>query len=143
MQADLDEVEYTAINSTPGVLRIVAFDNRPLPLDTGVIEAIRSGVDRLNEGGGLPSTSYQPGESVRLTEGPFKGLHAVFVEHLRPSERVVVLLNFLGQENEVKLDLNEIERASTLRRRRRTRGRGRKIHYPDDTAAVKRDNKQN
>ena len=60
VQADLDQVESTAINSTPGVLRIVAFDNRPLPLGTGVIEAIRSGVDRLNEGGGLPSTGYQP-----------------------------------------------------------------------------------
>jgi transcription antitermination factor NusG len=131
VEANLDEVEYTAINSTPGVLRLVSFDNHPLPLKSSSIEALRSRLEEMNAEGGMPSISYQPGESIRLTEGPFKGLHAVFVEHLRPNERVVVLLRFLGQENEVQLDLNEIERASTVRRRRRTRGGGRKINYQD------------
>jgi transcriptional antiterminator RfaH len=132
VKADLEVVEYTAINSTPGVIRLVAFDQRPLPLNSDIIEGIRSEVERLNSEGGLPAISYQPGESVRLIEGPLKGLQAVFVKHLRPSERVLVLLKFLGQENEVELDLSEIERASVVRRKRRTRGKGRKIHYKDD-----------
>jgi len=140
VEADLDVVEYTAINSTPGVLRLVAFDHRPLPLDSEIVEGIREEVERLNNEGGMPSTSYQPGDSVRLTEGPLKDLQAVFVRHLQPNERVVVLLKFLGQENEVQLDLSEIERASTVRRKRGTRGRGRKVHYKDDKKTGKKGN---
>ncbi len=142
VEADLAEVEYTAINSTPGVLRLVAFDNRPLPLESSIVVSLRVELERMNAEGGLPSISYQSGESVRLTEGPFKGLHAVFVEHLRPNERVVVLLRFLGQENEVQLDLSEIERASTVRRKRRTRGRGRKINYKDGNKIEGRNKQQ-
>lgn len=132
VEADLNEVEYTAINSTPGVIRLVAFDNEPLPLESDAIENLRTELERLNFEGGLPATTYQPGESVRLTQGPFKDLQAVFVKHMTPNDRVVVLLRFLGQENEVQLDLSEIERASTVRRRRRTRGGGRKINYQGD-----------
>lgn len=131
VEADLDVVEYTAINSTPGVIRLVAFEQRPLPLRAGIVEEIRQTVERINNEGGLPPENYQAGESVRLTDGPLEGLQAVFVKHLRPKERVLVLLKFLGQENEVELDLSEIERASTVRRRRRTRGGGRKISYKD------------
>ena len=129
VEADLDAVEYTAINSTPGVIRLVAFEQRPLPLNPGIVESIREEVERINNEGGLPPESYQEGETVRLKEGPLGGLHAVFISHLRPKDRVLVLLKFLGQENEVELDLSEIERASTVRRRRRTRGGGRKINY--------------
>lgn len=129
VEADLGIVEYTAINSTPGVIRLVAFEDRPLPLDPGIVESIREEVERISGEGGLLSESYREGESVRLKDGPLKGLHAVFVNHLKPRDRVLVLLRFLGQENEVELDLSEIERASTVRRRRGTRGGGRKITY--------------
>jgi len=129
VEADLSVVEYTAINSTPGVIRIVSFDNRPLALKSGIVEGIREEVKRINDGGGVPHESYREGESVRLKDGPLRGLHAVFVNHLKPRDRVLVLLRFLGQENEVELDLSEIERASTVRRRRGTRGGGRKITY--------------
>ena len=131
VEADLDAVEYTAINSTPGVIRLVAFELRPLPLRPGIVEGIRQEVERINNEGGLPPESYQEGESIRLTEGPLEGLQAVFIKHLRPKDRVLVLLKLLGQENEVELDLSEIERASTVRRRRRTRGGGRKINYKE------------
>jgi len=131
VEVDLDAVEYTAINSTPGVIRLVAFELRPLPLRPGIVEGIRQEVERINNEGGLPPESYQEGESIRLTEGPLEGLQAVFIKHLRPKDRVLVLLKLLGQENEVELDLSEIERASTVRRRRRTRGGGRKINYKE------------
>jgi transcriptional antiterminator RfaH len=129
VEADLNVVEYTAINSTPGVNRLVAFDHRPLPLKAEIIDGIREEIARINDEGGLPPDTYREGESVRLVQGPLAGLQAVFLGHLPAKDRVLVLLNFLGQENEVELDLSEIERASKVRRKRGTRGKGRKIHY--------------
>ena len=128
VEADLDSVELTAINSTPGVLQLVAFEEKPLPLTPGIVENIRAEVERINAEGGLLPGIYREGDVVRLREGPLQGLHAVFVRHLKPSDRVVVLLNFLGQENQVELDIAQIERAGNVpKRERRTRGKGRKI----------------
>lgn len=136
LQANLRVLEVTAVNSTPGVHRMVAFGDRPLPLGDSIVEAVKQEVARVNAQGGLVPAAFLTGEQVRLIQGPLKGLHAVFVRHLRPADRVVVLLEFLGQENEVKLAAVEIERASTVgrefRKQRGTRGKGRKINYKDD-----------
>jgi len=127
VQMDLDQVETSKVNNTPGVIKIVSFEQEPLPLRPGVIEAIRTEVAQLNERGGLPSVYYEEGEIVRLRSGALAGMEAVFVKHLTSRDRVVVLLRFLGQENKVEIDISEIE----TKCRRGTRGHGRKITYKD------------
>ncbi len=127
VQMDLDQVELGTINYTPGVIRVVSNEETPLPLRNEVIEAIREEVKRLNERGGLPTEEFKEGERVRLRSGPLAGMEAVFLKHLTPRDRAIVLLRFLGQENQVEIDISEIE----PKRRRGTRGRGRKIHYKD------------
>ncbi len=129
VQMDLNRTEVGVVNYTPGVLKVVSNDDKPLPLRDEVIEAIREEVERLNEMGGLPAERFREGEIVRLRSGPLAGMEAVFVRHLGPEERAVVLLRFLGQENQVEIDLSEIE--PQQQHRRGTRGRGRKIHYKD------------
>jgi len=135
-QADLQQVEMSRINATPGVVQLVMFGDRPLPLKSGVIENIRAEVAEINQEGGLLPTTYRAGAEVRLIEGPLRGLEAVFLRHLRPSERAVVLLRFLGQENEIEVDLGALEPVAAFKshRKRGTRGRGRRIHYDDDAA---------
>lgn len=134
VQTDLGQVEMSRINATPGVIQLVMFGDQPLPLKPGVIESIRAEVVEINQEGGLLPTTYRAGARVRLTEGPLRGLEAVFLRHLRASERAVVLLRFLGQENEIEVDLGELEPVAAFKshRRRGTRGKGRRIHYDDD-----------
>ncbi len=127
VKIDLNQNEAGVVNFTPGVVRLVSVDDKPLPLREAVVEAIREEVDRLNEQGGLPSEHFAEGEKVRLRSGPLAGMEAVFIKHLPARDRVVILLNFLGQENKIEIDISEIE----PKRRRGTRGRGRKIHYKD------------
>ncbi|NOZ70954.1 MAG: hypothetical protein GXP38_03400 [Chloroflexi bacterium] len=128
VQADLQHLHVSAINHTPGVLRLVSAEGMPLPLREDVITHLQAEVANLNARGGWMPHMYKPGEEVRLREGPLQGLHAIFVKHLPAKERVLVLLSFLGQQNEVEVDLSAIERTSQLRRRGRTsRGHGRPI----------------
>ncbi len=129
VQLDLDEVAASVVNHTPGAIKLVSFEGEPLPLRPGVMEAIREEVERLNAAGGLPTQQFNEGDLVRLRSGPLAGMEAVFVKHLAPHDRAIVLLRFLGYENQVEIDLSEIERKP--KRRRGTRGRGRKIHYED------------
>ena len=134
VQMDLEETEMGKVNHTPGVIRLVAFDAKPLPLRDDVVQAIRAEVARLNDQGGLPTRRYDEGEYVRLRSGPLAGMEAVFVEHLPAEDRAVVLLQFLGQENQVVVDISDIE--TPPKRRRGTRGRGRKIHYQDKHKSI-------
>ncbi|HWH76680.1 MAG TPA: hypothetical protein VNT76_04890, partial [Candidatus Binatus sp.] len=44
-----------------------------------------------------------PGDIVRINEGPFSGLEAVFDQKLKGSERVAVLLEILGRQTRIVL----------------------------------------
>jgi transcription antitermination factor NusG len=43
------------------------------------------------------------GDTVRINEGPFSGLEAIFEQKLKGSERVAVLLDILGRETRIVL----------------------------------------
>jgi hypothetical protein len=66
-------------------------------------------------------------------------LEAVFLGPMTPSQRVRVLLDFLGTQREAEVALDSIERvAPPPQRGRRTRGKGRQIRshsgMDEDTA---------
>jgi transcriptional antiterminator RfaH len=133
VQVNLAQTTASTINTTPGVIRMVAFGEAPRPLAPAVIDALRAEVDALNAQGGLPQHPYRPGDPVRFRGGPLEGLHAVFLGPLRPAQRVRVLLTFLGQQQEVTVDVDKLERAAgsvPARPPRRTRGKGRPIKPP-------------
>lgn len=134
VQLDLQQVALSKINTTPGVVRLVSFDDMPVPIPASVIDALRERVDSLNSAGGLPQHNFHPGDTVRFTSGSLRGLEAVFVGPMRPSERVRVLIEFLGslREAEVAVDLLEpAAPAAVAKRERRTRGKGRKIKFKE------------
>jgi transcription antitermination factor NusG len=127
--ADLREVIMSHINAMPGVLRLISFGDLPQPVPISVVEEIRQRVDELNAHGGLIPHNFRPGDALRLKEGPLQGLDVVFVGSARPSDRVRVLLEFLGRLSEVKVTVDLLERVSagsTLKPERRTRGKGRR-----------------
>jgi transcriptional antiterminator RfaH len=44
-----------------------------------------------------------PGDKVRINEGPFSGLEAIFEQKLKGNERVAVLLDILGRQTRLVL----------------------------------------
>ncbi len=133
VQADLNLVEPTAINAIPGVICLVAFGDKPQALPPDMVNAIHERIDAINAAGGLPRHDFHPGDRVRLTAGPLQGLEAVFEGPMRPSQRVMIFLEFLGRMQKTEVPIEYIERISAGQaaheRKRTTRGRGRKIHY--------------
>jgi transcriptional antiterminator RfaH len=110
------------------VIRLVAFGGVPKPVPARVIQALQARLAEIDAQGGLPQHPFKEGDRVRLTGGPLAGLEAVFVGPMRPAERVRVLLEFLGQEQEALVPVADLEPAGgPARRPRRTRGKGRVI----------------
>jgi transcriptional antiterminator RfaH len=130
--ADLEIVAPSHINATPGVLRLVSFSDLPQPIPVHVIEALREQVADFNSRGVLLHHSFRPGDTVRLSSGPLGGMEAIFQGPTKPSERVRVLIEFLGRLREAEVDIDALEHSNTAPiapRARRTRGKGRVIKY--------------
>ena len=96
-----EEQSLAPVRSTPGVCCLVRFgiDYRPVPaaLIAELKSHERDGLHQLQ----LPGR-IQPGDAVRVEEGIFCGLTGVF-EKVRGADRVLVLLEILGQTTRVEL----------------------------------------
>ena len=142
IKVDFEKGGLLSVRWTPGLRHVLAFDNRPMPLPDRVIKLIQRQVERLNTAGGWTAHAFQPGEKVQITGGPLQGLLAIFEGPTKPSERVRVLLDFLGQARRATVSVADLEKTSSFnefrtphkiqslapRRSRRTRGQGRRIN---------------
>jgi transcription antitermination factor NusG len=54
--------------------------------------------------------SAKPGDTVRIKEGPFLGLEAIFEKKMKGSERVAVLLEILGRQTRLVLPSETVEK---------------------------------
>jgi transcriptional antiterminator RfaH len=95
------------VKSTRGVLGIVRFGDDYAIVPQYVIDRLRHRADRH----GLHVSAERipkPQDRLRVKEGPFEGLDAIFVRDCG-EERVLVLLNILGQERTLQLPESCIE----------------------------------
>ena len=128
VKADFNVVGLREVQWVPGLRRIVSFNEHPIAVGDEIIELIRHKMDDQQ-----PDTpAFQPGDTVQITNGPFQNLLATIEATSPPKERVQVLLNILGASR-VQVDINDLEKvlpegeALKVKRRRGTRGRGRRI----------------
>ena len=134
VQVDLTSLPASQIDNTPGAIRLVAFGGQPQTLPDETVESLQQRVAELDEQGGLPRHPFRPGDSVRFTDGPLRGLEGVFQGPMRPAQRVRVLMQFLGSLHEMEVDADDLEKATDDRPNRpprRTRGNGRTIRQHD------------
>ncbi len=85
----------------PGVKDFLTFGSQVAEVGEDIIEALR---DRCPGGvAQIDPVTAKPGDTVRINEGPFSGLEAVFERTLKSSERVAVLLEILGRQTRIVL----------------------------------------
>jgi transcriptional antiterminator RfaH len=88
-----------AARYSPGVKDFLTFGSRLAEVGEEIIQALH---ERCPDGVALiDPVSAQPGDMVRINEGPFSGLEAVFQQKLKGSERVAVLLEILGRQTRI------------------------------------------
>ncbi|MFN3974829.1 MAG: transcription termination/antitermination protein NusG [Dehalococcoidia bacterium] len=93
----LDSVSrlWPMVRWAPGVAYFVGSEKEAAPLNDALIEHIRRRTEEWNSEG--YRRAMQPGNAVKITEGPFAGLDAVFQRYLPARQRCEVLLHFLNQ----------------------------------------------
>jgi transcriptional antiterminator RfaH len=138
VRCDLETLGISALKWTPGLRRVVAFEGCPAVMPDEAIALIQAKMRQIEEHGGLPSHLFQPGDQVVIDKGPLAGLRGIFQGPTGPAERVQILIRFLGRANRADVPagdlrpLSEFEDQQPNRRRRGTRGHGRRVRYRDE-----------
>jgi transcription antitermination factor NusG len=100
---------YHTIRYTRGVRRFVGDSTgSPYVVDESLIGIIRS---KMQDGCiSLEHPRIIKGEKVIILNGPFSGLTGLFMNELKPSERVVILLNTLQYQAKVEVPAELVAR---------------------------------
>lgn len=132
VKIDFETVGYPFVRWTPGLRRIVSFGDRPAALPDSLIGLMQQQLYRP-AGRGQRRYDFEPGDPVRIVDGPFGDMVAIFDGSVQASERVRVLLTVLGRVSRLEIEAARLEKAPAgagpppPHPPRRTRGRGRPI----------------
>ena len=99
---------WRKINGTIGVSRLVSFGETLHPVPFHLICGLIQRCDP--EGNLLPPKQLQPGDEVAVTNGPFTKFVAI-VEKIATTQRVWVLLDYMGQKTRIQFDTGTLAKA--------------------------------
>lgn len=102
------EQSLNRIHYSPGVSGVVHFGNKWPTIPDSAIEEIR----RLIGTGEVQVISNQvaPGDEIDVSGGVFHGLQAVVTSVMPGKDRVLVLMDFLGRQTAVEIEMRSIIR---------------------------------
>jgi len=107
VQMNMTESSWYVVRNTPGVTSFVGHGNRPTPLEDTEVKLI---LKQMEEEAPKVRVSYQVGQAIKITDGPFTDFEGVVdaIDHERG--RVRVLVSFFGREAPVELDFLQVTR---------------------------------
>lgn len=94
------------VRSTLGVASLVRFGQEPAVLRQETLQTIREFEARRNEASDEDINPFRRGERVRVVEGPLTGLEGLISDVSQ--QRVVVLMQLLGQDTRVSLSQHQL-----------------------------------
>lgn len=108
LDTTLSGKSWAPIRSTLGVSKLVTFGTEPARVNPGLIELLRDQETALAQ---TPIAQYKAGDIVRIKEGPFRGLEAVY--QMDDGEmRAMVLIELLQKPTRMQVDIGNLQKVS-------------------------------
>ena len=107
VQMDVTEDSWYVVRNTPSVTGFVGTGITPTPLGPDEVKQIqkRMGVEEPKY-----KIDFSLGESVNITDGPFKGFDGLVNEIDENKGKIKVLVNMFGRETPVELDSLQVKK---------------------------------
>ena len=108
VQMDMNDASWHLVNSTERVMGFIGgTSDRPAPISSKEAERI---LNRLQENAEAPkpATLFEPGEVVRVTDGPFADFSGVVEEVDYEKSRVKVSVLIFGRSTPVELEFGQV-----------------------------------
>jgi len=109
VKMDMTDEAYHLIKNTPKVTGFLGSDNKPMPLSDGeaerIIHQVQEGIERPK-----PSVSFEVGEQVRVSDGPFASFNGTVEEVDEGRSRLKVAVSIFGRATPVELEFGQVEK---------------------------------
>jgi transcriptional antiterminator NusG len=109
VRANLTDEAYHLIKNTPKVTGFLGSDNKPVPIPDSeaerILSQVQDGVDRPK-----PSVSFEIGEQVRVSDGPFASFNGVVQDVDEERSRLKVEVSIFGRATPVELEYGQVEK---------------------------------
>jgi transcriptional antiterminator NusG len=103
-----DEI-YHLIKNTPKVTGFLGSDNKPMPISEAeanrILHQVQEGIERPK-----PAVSFEVGEQVRVSDGPFASFNGTVEEVDEARSRVKVAVSIFGRATPVELEFTQVEK---------------------------------
>jgi transcription termination/antitermination protein NusG len=107
IEMELNDQTWYLVKNTIGVTGFVSSGNKPVPLQDKEVQEV---LDALSGETRRLTPTWQKGEVIRVTTGPFADFNGTIEEVNTEKQKVKVLISIFGRDTPVELDFNQIER---------------------------------
>jgi transcriptional antiterminator NusG len=111
VQMEMDDETWHLVKEVPKVLGFIGgSSDKPAPITDkeaqAILSRVQEGVDKPR-----PKVLFEPGEVVRVTDGPFNDFSGVVENVNYEKSKVRVAVQILGRSTPVELDFSQVEKA--------------------------------
>ena len=111
VQMELDDDSWHLVKETPRVMGFIGGKaDKPAPITDREADLILQRVQDSEETP-RPKTMFEPGEMVRVTDGPFNDFNGTVEEVNYEKSKLRVAVSIFGRSTPVELDFTQVEKA--------------------------------
>lgn len=109
VKMDMTDAAYHLIKNTPKVTGFLGTENKPIPISeeeaNRILHQVQEGVERPR-----PSVTFEIGEQVRVSDGPFASFNGLVEEVDEERARLKVAVSIFGRATPVELEYGQVEK---------------------------------
>jgi len=110
VQMEMDDESWHLVKNVPKVLGFIGgTSDKPAPITDreadSILQRIQDGVDKPK-----PKVLFEPGEVVRVIDGPFNDFNGVVEEVNYDKSRMLVAVQIFGRSTPVELEFGQVEK---------------------------------